>query len=78
MHSSTLTATTVIDPVCGMTVDPAHAAGSSAQNGQSYSFCSGSCKSKFDKAPDKYVGAGKKTAEAASCCGGAGHTGHKH
>lgn len=71
MDSSTITAATALDPVCGMTVDPAHAAGSSAHNGQTYSFCSSSCKATFDKTPDKYTG--KKTAEASSCCGPAGH-----
>ena len=36
-----------IDPVCGMTVDPARAAGSIVYGGRTYSFCSKSCLQKF-------------------------------
>ena len=43
------------DPICGMTVDPAKAAGSSEYNGKTYYFCSGHCKQKFDKAPAQYA-----------------------
>ncbi|HJQ35698.1 MAG TPA: heavy metal-binding domain-containing protein, partial [Thermoanaerobaculia bacterium] len=39
---------THIDPICGMTVDPARAAGSSVRDGQTYYFCSTHCKHKFD------------------------------
>ncbi len=49
-----------IDPVCGMTVDPAHAAGTSEYDGQTIYFCSSGCKVKFDADPAKYVGGGKK------------------
>ncbi|MDT7687417.1 MAG: P-type Cu+ transporter [Acidobacteriota bacterium] len=37
-----------IDPVCGMEVDPATAAGSSERDGQTYYFCSPGCKRRFD------------------------------
>ncbi len=37
-----------IDPVCGMTVDPAHAAGTSRIGDRTYYFCSKSCKQKFN------------------------------
>ncbi|HEV7919702.1 MAG TPA: copper-translocating P-type ATPase [Thermoanaerobaculia bacterium] len=37
-----------IDPICGMTVDPARAAGSSTVDGQTHYFCSKGCKAKFD------------------------------
>ena len=40
--------TTTIDPVCGMTIDPATAAGHSEWNGQTFHFCSATCKRKFD------------------------------
>jgi Cu+-exporting ATPase len=43
------------DPVCGMTVDPAKAAGSSVHNGVTYYFCSPSCKARFDANPSQYV-----------------------
>jgi len=45
----------VIDPVCGMTVDPASAAGRSEYRGELYYFCSPGCQKKFDAAPEKYV-----------------------
>jgi P-type Cu+ transporter len=44
------------DPVCGMQVDPATAAGSSEYNGKTYYFCSTSCKQKFDRDPKQYAG----------------------
>jgi Cu+-exporting ATPase len=45
----------VIDPVCGMSVDPASAAGQSDYNGTTYYFCSPGCKAKFDANPAAYV-----------------------
>ena len=68
--NDTLTAnTTVTDPVCGMTIDPAKAAGSSSYNGTTYHFCSRGCETKFDVAPAEYLGAAAAPAAAASCCG---------
>ncbi|HET7711336.1 MAG TPA: heavy metal translocating P-type ATPase [Thermoanaerobaculia bacterium] len=52
----------VIDPVCGMTVDPSRAADSSEHEGVTYSFCSKHCKAKFDADPVAFIG--KKEAEA--------------
>jgi Cu+-exporting ATPase len=49
------TTTTTRDPVCGMTVDPATAAGHSEWNGRTYHFCSKSCKAKFDADPARFV-----------------------
>jgi P-type Cu+ transporter len=43
-----------IDPVCGMTVDPAKAAGSSTVGGETYYFCNPRCKEKFDADPAAY------------------------
>jgi Cu+-exporting ATPase len=43
------------DVVCGMQVDPAHAAGTSTYNGKTFYFCSNKCKSKFDAAPSQYA-----------------------
>ncbi len=48
--------TSVQDPVCGMVIDPAKAAGQSEHEGQTYFFCSTACQSKFDAAPAKYAG----------------------
>jgi heavy metal translocating P-type ATPase len=45
------------DPVCGMQVDPAKAAGSSQFHGQMFYFCSKGCKAKFDAHPEAYVAA---------------------
>ena len=44
-------AATVKDPVCGMTVNPAKAAGTSTRHGQTFHFCSNGCKAKFDANP---------------------------
>ncbi len=43
------------DPVCGMQVDEKNAAGKSEYNGQQFSFCSLSCKQKFDNNPEQYA-----------------------
>jgi Cu+-exporting ATPase len=43
------------DPVCGMQVDPAKAAGTSQYQGQTYYFCSKGCQTKFDANPGQYV-----------------------
>ncbi len=40
-----------IDPVCGMQVDPAKAAGKSEYKGTTYYFCSDHCKKTFDANP---------------------------
>ncbi len=45
----------VIDPVCGMTVDPAKAAASSTYRSTTYSFCHPGCKTKFDADPERYL-----------------------
>jgi Cu+-exporting ATPase len=45
----------VLDPVCGMTVDPRQAAGSHEHKGKSYFFCSRSCLEQFKANPEKYV-----------------------
>jgi Cu+-exporting ATPase len=51
-----------LDPVCGMTVEPATAAGSVEHQGKTYWFCSQHCVHAFRADPDKYLGA-KKAAE---------------
>ena len=47
--------TTVNDPVCGMKIDSATAAGRTEYNGQSYYFCGVKCKEKFDANPEQYI-----------------------
>lgn len=44
----------VVDPVCGMTVDP-KTADKSVYKGKTYYFCSRSEKQQFDKTPEKYL-----------------------
>jgi len=50
----------VLDPVCGMEVDPKTTADKSVYKGKTYYFCARSEKEAFDKAPEKYVAQGKK------------------
>ncbi len=45
----------VKDLVCGMTIDPATAAGTSEYKGHTYYFCALSCKKSFDEDPEKYL-----------------------
>ncbi len=51
------TANEVIDPVCGMTIAPADAAGSVEHDGVTYYFCHAACLEKFRADPAQYVGA---------------------
>ncbi|MCI4347670.1 MAG: YHS domain-containing protein [Thermoplasmata archaeon] len=39
----------VKDPVCGMLVDPAHAAASGVYRGETVYFCSVGCKATYDR-----------------------------
>ena len=43
------------DLVCGMTLNPEMAEGTSEYKGKKYYFCSEKCKKAFDKDPEKYV-----------------------
>ena len=45
----------VIDPVCGMTVDPSRAAGRVDHRGTTYYFCSKGCVAKFTADPERYL-----------------------
>ena len=45
----------VIDPVCGMEVDPAKSAGAFEHKGTTYHFCSIRCLDKFKNDPDSFV-----------------------
>lgn len=48
-------ATTVKDPVCGMSIDPRTAAASQEYNGKTYYFCSTDCAGNFAADPAKYA-----------------------
>ncbi|MGB3525106.1 MAG: heavy metal translocating P-type ATPase [Flavobacteriales bacterium] len=62
----------MIDPVCGMNVDPATAKHSSEHAGQTYYFCSAGCKTKFEADPEHYLAgasASATTKEKDPVCG---------
>ncbi|HLF57814.1 MAG TPA: YHS domain-containing protein, partial [Thermoanaerobaculia bacterium] len=44
-----------LDPVCGMSVDPATSKHRSEHAGQTFHFCSAGCKAKFDADPERYL-----------------------
>ena len=46
----------IIDPVCKMIIEDEDAAGTSTHGEHAYYFCSNSCKEKFDKNPDSFLG----------------------
>jgi YHS domain-containing protein len=46
------------DPVCGMQVSEQQAAGKSEYQGETYYFCSPSCKQQFDQNPGRYANQG--------------------
>jgi len=64
------TAMQVTDPVCGMTIDSSKAAATEVVKGQTYYFCSTSCRDKFRADPDRYA---KQEGG-----GGKGHGSHGH
>ncbi len=45
----------VIDPVCGMTVNPKSAPAEAEHEGKTYYFCAPVCKERFEQSPEKYV-----------------------
>ncbi len=45
-----------VDPVCGMRVDAASAAGATRHGGRTYHFCSEHCLAKFRRNPDEFLG----------------------
>ncbi len=53
-------ADTFIDPVCGMTVDPATAAAKTYHDGVEVYFCAPGCKQAFEAHPQKYTATRKK------------------
>ena len=53
----------VLDPVCGMTVDPHTAKHRADYHGHTYYFCAAGCKTKFTADPQKYLSKEEKAAE---------------
>ena len=65
----------VVDPVCGMTVDPATAAGGHFDHaGTLYSFCCDSCRRKFSLDPERYLNPDRRSATAAAAPPGTTYT----
>ena len=54
-HDHAASEETHMDPVCGMTVTPATAAGSHEYKAKTYYFCGPGCLDKFKKGPEKYL-----------------------
>ncbi|MGD9846549.1 MAG: heavy metal translocating P-type ATPase [Variibacter sp.] len=54
-HAHEPAAGKVLDPVCGMSVDPHTAKHRSEHNGRPYYFCSAGCKTKFEADPKRYL-----------------------
>ena len=48
-------AETVTDPVCGMRVDPATSTHRADYHGETFHFCGGGCKAKFEADPARYL-----------------------
>jgi Cu+-exporting ATPase len=57
-------ASEVVDPVCGMTIDPADAVGHAEYKGQTYYFCNQSCLDRFRTDPAEFL-RGVRTTQAA-------------
>ena len=64
-HAADSSAGTVIDPVCGMSVDPAKTAHVATHAGAHHYFCSAGCLAKFNADPERYLGNAPPAAEPA-------------
>jgi Cu+-exporting ATPase len=63
-HDAAPPAGQALDPVCGMTVDPATTPHRHSHQGRDYFFCCASCRTKFAADPEKYLG--KRESEPAA------------
>lgn len=61
-HNHGAAATKVLDPVCGMTVDPATSKHRFDHHGETLHFCSAGCRTKFAADPAKYLAKDKASA----------------
>jgi Cu+-exporting ATPase len=62
--------TVVTDPVCGMDIETAAAAGRTEYKGQTLYFCGSKCKTQFDLSPEQYLGKSAKPPKSGhGCCG---------
>jgi YHS domain-containing protein len=51
----------MVDPVCGMQLDPGQVEAESRYQGKAYHFCSEECKRLFDENPKEYAGTSAST-----------------
>lgn len=60
----------VTDPVCGMTFDNTKATATEIRQGQTFYFCSQSCRDKFRAAPDRYIKSAVESGKShgSHCC----------
>ena len=63
-HGAALEPGKAIDPVCGMTVDPAATPHHATHAGETFHFCSAGCRTKFVAGPDRYLNASAREPEA--------------
>jgi Cu+-exporting ATPase len=70
-HGSGLTGddARVIDPVCGMKVDPKTTPHHSEREGREFFFCSAGCKAKFEADPERYLASGDQPPAAPTPAG---------
>ncbi len=67
-HPARPSPTTLRDPVCGMQVEPSTSHGGTlVHEGVKHAFCSPSCRSEFDAAPERY--SSRSSPVARPCCG---------
>jgi Cu+-exporting ATPase len=50
-----------VDPVCGMTVDPARTPHHAEHRGTTYHFCSAGCRERFAREPERYLAARRES-----------------
>jgi Cu+-exporting ATPase len=68
-HHSPATTTTVRDPVCGMSVDPATSKHRAEHHGTTYHFCAARCHDRFVAEPERYLSAQPPAAAAPAPAG---------
>ena len=64
--ADTAAGSAVVDPVCGMKVDPATSKHRAEHGGTTYHFCSGGCRTKFVADPERYLAPKKEAAPSAA------------
>ncbi|MDR3533089.1 MAG: heavy metal translocating P-type ATPase [Rhodopila sp.] len=69
---------TVIDPVCGMTVDPATSSERLEHGGRTFHFCSAGCRKKFAANPERYHQPTRPEAAVSGAAEAACHHHHHH